>query len=109
MAISHKPGVNNWNNGRHRNTYAITRDIKQTQPIFSQPNKIEEQPKIEVSKKEELSKVEESPIVNLTKKTPEIIVEKQLNIEESKQIKPKKSWDTKNQNSTPPSGLETNI
>jgi hypothetical protein len=109
MAISHKPGVNNWNNGRHRNTYAITRDIKQTQPIFSQPNKIEEQPKIEVSKKEESLKIEESPIINSTNKTSENIVEKQLNIEEPKQIKPKKSWDTKNQNSTPPSGLETNI
>jgi len=91
MAISHKPGVSNWNNGRHKNTYVVTRDIKQTQPVFPQP------------------KVEELPTTNPTEETSENIVEKQLNIEEPKQIKPKKSWDTKNQNSTPPSGSETNI
>lgn len=84
MAISHKPGVNNWNNGRYRNTYTITQDIKYNQPI-----KIEEQP--------------QSPI----EETPKIIEE--VKIEEPKSIKPKKQWDNQNQNLTPLSGSETNI
>ena len=108
MAISHKPGVNNWNNGRHRNTYAVTKDVKQTQRIFSLP-KIEEQPKVETPKIKEQPKVEEQLIIDISEKTQEIIVEKQLDIEEPKLIKPKKQWDTKNQNLTPLSGSETNI
>jgi hypothetical protein len=84
MAISNKPGINNWSNGRYRNTYAITQDIKYNQPI-----KIEEQPQ---------SQIEE---------TPKIIEE--VKIEEPKSIKPKKQWDNQNQNLTPLSGSETNI
>jgi hypothetical protein len=85
MAISHKPGVNNWNNGRYKNTYTVTKDIK-----YSQPIKVEEQPKVETPKNEELSKVEEQLTTNPIKDIHEITVEEQLSLEESKQIKPKK-------------------
>lgn len=53
MGISHKPGINNWNNGRHRNTYTVTRDIKYNQPI-----KVEEQPQPQI---EETPKIIEEP------------------------------------------------
>ena len=85
MAISHKPGVNNWNNGRHRNTYAVTKDIKYNQPIL----KIEEQSQPQIEE------------------TPKIVEETKP--EESKSIKPKKQWDNQNQNLIPPNGSETNI
>jgi hypothetical protein len=84
MAISNKPGINNWSNGRYRNTYTITQDIKHNQPI-----KIKEQPQSQI---EETSKIIE-----------------EVKIEEPKSIKPKKQWDNQNQNLTPLSGSETNI
>jgi hypothetical protein len=79
MAISHKPGVNNWNNGRYRNTYTVTQDVKYNQPILSSP-------------KTEKQSIEET---------------KNIQIEEPKPTKHKKQWE--NQNLTPPSGSETNI
>jgi hypothetical protein len=66
MAISHKPGINNWNNGRYKNTYTITRDIKYNQPI-----KVEEQPEIEEIKEE-------------------------IQAEEIKSTKSKKQWENQN-------------
>jgi hypothetical protein len=84
MGISYKPGINNWNNGRHRNMYTVTRDIK-----YNQPTKVEEQPQPQIEE------------------TPKIVEE--VKIEESKSVKPKKQWDNQNQNLTLPSGSETNI
>jgi hypothetical protein len=79
MSISNKPGISNWNNGRYRNAYTITQDVKSNQPVLSSP------------------KTEEQPIED-TQKTQ---------IEEFKPTKHKKQWE--NQNLTPPSGSETNI
>ena len=89
MAISHKPGISNWNNGRHRNTYTVTRDIKYNQPI-----KVEEQPP---------SQLQPQPQIEETSN----IVE-EVKIEESKPIKIKKQWE-KSQSLIPLSGSETNI
>lgn len=74
MAISHKPGVSNWNNGRHKNTYTIVQDVKYNQPNIVSLPKVEEQPKVELQ-----SKVEEQPQVEPQSKL----------IEETKPIKPK--------------------
>ena len=63
MAISHKPGINNWNNGRHRNMYTVTRDIKYNQPI-----KVEEQPQPQIEETPKIVEEAKSEVkINKTK------------------------------------------